>query len=246
MSGASSTARPEILVAEGRADQAALGAELCGRAIQEAVDRRGVARVALSGGSTPTDTYQALAALSLPWSQVEWFWVDERAVGPDHPRSNFGAAAKDLGLHTGARGRFHRMPGEAEDLDGAARGYEALLRRSFGVASAVSFDAMTLGVGDDGHTASLFPGLGVVGVDDRLVISIPEQPDKKLEPRISLTAPVICEAKLVVVLARGAGKKPVIERALAPGSEDAFPSRLLQRARGRVVWLVDRDAAPSP
>jgi 6-phosphogluconolactonase len=134
------------------------------------------------------------------------------------------------------------MEGE-RDLDEAATAYAALLRKRFGVASAVAFDAMTLGVGDDGHTASLFPGIGAVAIDDRIVAHIPEQPAKKLEARVTLTAPVLLEARLAVVLARGAAKKSVVAAARAPGSEEDVPSRLLQRAKGRVIWVLDRDAA---
>jgi 6-phosphogluconolactonase len=238
---AAATSADDVLIARDRAEHAALAAGLVARAIVEAVDLRGVARVALSGGTTPSDAYRHLTTLALPWDRVEWFWVDERAVAPDNPRSNYGAAAKDLGLP--GRGHAHRMEGEAPDLAAAAARYEALLRRSFGVASAVAFDAMILGVGDDGHTASLFPGLGLTGVDDRLVIAVPEQPDRKLEPRVTLTAPVLCEARLAVVLARGAGKRAPIAAARAPGPEEEIPARVLQRARGRVIWLLDADAA---
>jgi 6-phosphogluconolactonase len=242
MSAASPHPEHQVLVAADRAEHATLGAELLAGAIVDAVAERGVARVALSGGSTPSEAYQRLAALGLPFDRVEWFWVDERGVPADNARSNFGAAAKDLSLADGKHGRAHRMEGE-RDLTEAAAAYEALLRRSFGVASSVSFDAMTLGVGDDGHTASLFPGIGAVNVTDRLVAHIAEQPAKKLEARITLTAPVLLEARLLVVLARGEAKKKPVADARAPGPEDAVPSRVLQRAKGRVVWVLDKDAA---
>lgn len=242
MSAASRPAEQEILVAGDRAEHASLAAELLARAITAAVGERGVARVALSGGTTPAEAYRRLAALALPFDHVEWYWVDERGVPPDHERSNYGAAVRDLSLADGQHGRAHRMEGEI-DLDAGAAAYEARLRRSFGVASAVAFDAMTLGVGDDGHTASLFPGIGAVRIEDRLVAHIHEQPEKKLEARLTLTAPVLLEARLLVVLARGAGKRPVVAAARAPGSEDEVPSRLLQRAKGRVVWVLDREAA---
>jgi 6-phosphogluconolactonase len=232
----------EVLVAKGRAEHAAFAAELLGRAIASAASERGAARVALSGGSTPAEAYQRLAELALPWGRVAWFWVDERGVPPDHARSNYAAAARDLKLADGAHGRAHRMEGE-RDLPAAAAAYEALLRRTFGVAAAVAFDAITLGVGDDGHTASLFPGIGATAIDDRLVAAIPEQPEKKLEARITLTAPVILVARLVVVLARGESKRAVVAAARAPGSEDEVPARILQRAKGRVVWVLDEEAA---
>ncbi len=231
-----------VLVAADRDEHAVLAAELLARAIWTAVEARGVARVALSGGTTPSETYRRLAALALPFDRVEWYWVDERGVPADSARSNYGAAAKDLQIAGGAHGRAFRMEGE-RDLAEAAAAYEALLRKSFGVAAAASFDAMTLGVGDDGHTASLFPGIGAVAIADRLVAHIPEQPEKKLEARITLTAPVLLEARLVVVLARGESKRKVIEAARAPGSEEEIPSRLLQRAKGKVVWVLDREAA---
>jgi 6-phosphogluconolactonase len=232
----------EILVAKDRAEHARLGAELLGRAIAPAVEARGVARVALSGGSTPSETYQRLAALALPFDRVEWFWVDERGVPPESARSNYGAAAKDLSLADGKHGRAFRMEGD-RDLAAGAAAYEALLRRTFGVAAAVAFDAMTLGVGDDGHTASLFPGIAAAAIDDRLVAHIRPPPEKKLEERITLTAPVLLEARLAVVLVRGEAKRPVVAAARAPGSEDEVPSRVLQRAKGRVVWVLDEAAA---
>jgi 6-phosphogluconolactonase len=232
-----------VVIAEDRAQHAALTAELCARSIMSAVDERGVARVAISGGNTPSESYQHLSTLSLPWEQVEWYWVDERAVPPDHPRSNFGAAARDLKLTDGAHGKPHRMEGEAPDLAAAAARYEALLRQNFGVASAVAFDVVTLGMGEDGHTASLFPGIGAVKIDDRLVAAIPDQPDKGLEARLTLTAPVIREARLIVVLVRGAAKKKVVAAARQMGSEDQIPARILQRAKGKVVWVIDKDAA---
>jgi 6-phosphogluconolactonase len=232
----------EVLVADNRAEHAAYGAEILARAISAAVETRGVARVALSGGSTPSETYQRVATLALPFDRVEWYWVDERGVPPDHARSNFGVAAKDLGLADGKHGRAFRMEGE-RDLGEAAAAYEALLRKNFGVAAAVSFDAMTMGVGDDGHTASLFPGIGAVGIDDRLVAHVREQPAKKLEARVTVTAPVILEAKLLLILARGPSKRAVIQAARAPGSEEEVPSRIFHRAKGRVVWLLDREAA---
>lgn len=243
MSAGTSTASMESIVAAGRDEHAALAAELLARAIHSAVDERGVARVALSGGTTPSDTYRALAALALPWSQVEWYQVDERAGDPASPRSNYAAAVRDLGLDDGAHGKLFRMESEAADLDAAARRYEALLRRTFGVAAAVSFDAVTLGIGDDGHTASLFPGLSVVGIDDRLVAAIPEQPGKKLEARLTLTAPVILEARLAVIIVRGENKRAPVAAARQPGSEEEIPARLLHRAKGRVVWILDKDAA---
>lgn len=235
----------EAIVAKDAAEHAKLAAELMARAITAAVEARGVARIALSGGSTPSPAYQRLAELALPWAQTEWFWVDERAVAPDHPRSNYGAARRDLAAARIPETSFFRMEGELADLAEAAARYERLLRARFGVASAVAFDLMTLGIGDDGHTASLFPGTGAVNIDDRLVAAIPAQPDKGLEARLTLTVPVIREARLKLLLARGAEKRGVVEQAKRSGPEDAVPARVVRGGAGQLVWLLDPAAAPS-
>ncbi|WP_437787266.1 6-phosphogluconolactonase [Sorangium sp. So ce1097] len=235
----------ETCVAEDTAELARLGAELMAREIAAAIEARGVARIALSGGSTPSGAYQRLAALSLPWEQTEWFWVDERAVPPDHPRSNYGAARRDLAAARIPDDRFFRMEGESPDLAAAAARYEQLLRARFGVAAAAAFDVMTLGIGDDAHTASLFPGTGAVGIDDRLVAAIPAQPDKGLEARLTLTAPVIREARTKLLLACGAAKRPVLEKAKRPGPADEVPARVVRGGAGKLVWVLDAAAAPA-
>jgi 6-phosphogluconolactonase len=232
-----------VIVARDAAELALLGAELLARAIAEAVDARGEAFVALSGGTTPLGAYQRLAVYSLPWDAVAWFWVDERAVSPDHPRSNYAAARRALSAAPIPEARFHRMEADAADLDPAAARYDALLRARFGVASAVAFDAMTLGIGDDGHTASLFPGTGAAAVDDRLVAAIPAQPARGLEARLTLTAPVLRQARVALVLAQGAAKRGPVAAARAAGPEDEVPARVLRGARGRVVWVLDEAAA---
>lgn len=231
----------ETLVARDRAEHAAMAAELLGRAVVSAVAERGVARVALSGAETPRETYRRVAGFALPFEHVAWYWVDERAVPPESPRSNYGAAAQDLELADGKHGRAFRMQGE-HDPERGAQAYQALLRRSFGVASAVAFDAMVLGIGDDGHTASLFPGIGAVRIDDRLAAHIRGQPGKGLEARITLTAPVIVEARLILMLVLGKEKLRAVAAARGPGSEDEVPARVLQRAKGRVVWIGDEAA----
>lgn len=233
--------REEVVVAEDDAELAALGAELLARAIDAAARDHGRARVALSGGTTPGPALRALAALQLPWDRVEWFQVDERAASPDDARSNWRGLCEALGAAGRGAAAMHRMEAERPDRPAAAAAYERLLRLSFGVAGAVAFDAIVLGVGDDGHTASLFPGTGAVSIDDRLVAAV-EAPGG-LEPRLTLTAPVIREARLALVLARGASKAKPLRAARAPGPIDDVPARLMLQASGRVVWVVDRAAA---
>lgn len=233
----------ETWIAESEEEWIAFAAELLGRAISDAARERGVARVALSGGSTPGPVYRKLRDFVFPWSKIAWFQVDERAVPPEHARSNFRAMRADIGDAMN-EGRVFRMEAEAADLRGAADRYEKALRDEFGVASSAAFDVLVAGIGDDGHTASLFPRMGSVAVTDRLVLAVPAQPDKGLEPRLTLSAPAMCEARQVLVLAKGANKLEVVEQARSPGSEDEIPSRLFQRAKGHVVWVLDKAAAP--
>jgi 6-phosphogluconolactonase len=232
-----------VIVARDAAELALLAAELLARAIAEAVDERGEANVALSGGSTPIGTYERLAGYQLPWDAIGWYWVDERAAPPDHPRSNYAAARRALAAAPIPEARFHRMEADAADLGAAAARYEALLRARFGVASAVTFDAITLGIGDDGHTASLFPGTGATAIDDRLVAAIPAQPARGLEARLTLTAPVLREARLGLMIVQGAKKQGPVAAARAAGPEDEVPARVLRGALGRVVWVLDEAAA---
>ena len=232
--------RGEVIVAADDAEHAALAAELMAHAVREAVAARGVARVALSGGTTPAEAYRRLAALDLPWASTEWFWVDERAVPPDSARSNYRNACADLWVLTALvpPAQVHRMEADDADLAAAAARYEAQLRRLFGVAAAVAFDVMTLGVGEDGHTASLFPGTGAVGVVDRLVLPVAARPAKSLEARLALTAPVIQEARTLLVLSRGASKRAAVDAARSSGDEEEVPARLVQKAKGRLHWLL--------
>lgn len=230
----------DVVRAETEHEHALLGAELLARAIDEAVRVRGRACVALSGGTTPGPAYRKLAEYDLPLDRIAWFWVDERAVAPDHLRSNYRAVCEDLQLGRADASRVHRMEADATDLAAAAARYERLLRQTFGVASAVAFDAMTLGIGDDGHTASLFPAVGAVAIDDRLVAAIEAQPSHGIEARMTLTAPVICEARFVLVLAKGPQKRAPVTEVFLDGPEDAVPARLLRRARGKITWLFDR------
>jgi 6-phosphogluconolactonase len=236
----------ELLVARDADEQARLAAELMARAIDDAVHERGLARLALSGGTTPMDTYRALADLALPWDRTEWFWVDERAVPDDDERSNHRNVTRALRLveQRVPEERIHRMQADCDDREAAARRYAAALRASFGVASAVAFDAMVLGIGEDGHTASLFPATPAPFIEDRLVAAVDAQPSKGLEARLTLTAPVLRQARLVLVLCRGVSKRAIVEAARAPGPLADVPARLLQLVGGRVVWVVDRAAAP--
>lgn len=212
---------------------------------RSAIDTRGVFRVALSGGTTPNAVYPLLAAeprvSRVDWSRVAFFWGDERAVPPDDPESNFGTAYRLFisRLPNVRPESVHRMQGEADDLRAAALAYEAELRLAFGVRGdqVPEFDLIWLGLGPDGHTASLFVGSSALRVTDRWVAAT-WVPSRRVW-RLTLTLPVIAAAREVVFLATGENKANAL-RHIRRGRSPLPAARV--RAR-RVVWLIDAAAA---
>lgn len=211
-----------------------------GRAIEE----RGVARVALSGGGTPKEVYPLLLEPArrdaLDWGSVELFWGDERAVPPDHPESNFGVAYGMLVSQLrGVRPeRVHRMPAEAEDLDAAALSHEGELRLAFGVRADAPprFDLIWLGMGPDGHTASLFPGSAALDERDRWVVANWAPGPEAW--RMTLTFPVLNAARAVIFVVTGADKADALRR-IRDGDTELPAGRVTGDG---VEWIVDRAA----
>lgn len=229
------------------ADGEALAAQAAARVVEagrEAVGRRGTFALALSGGTTPTALYRLLADQpwrdALPWPQVQVFFGDERCVPPDHPESNYGMARRTL-LAGVSPGAVWRMAGE-DPPEVAALQYELRLRQQLGPAG--ELDLVLLGVGPEGHTASLFPGSWALWEERRWVAA--PYVDKLGAYRLTLTVPVLRRARRVLVLAQGEGKREVLHRVLnGPWEPDRYPlQRVLAQVR-EAVLLVDRAAAPS-
>jgi 6-phosphogluconolactonase len=188
--------------------------------------------IALSGGSTPKPVYERLATLDYPWSDVDVFFGDERCVPPDDPDSNFRMANEALLSKVAAR--VYPM----NDCDADA--YEADLRAVFGPDVEVpSIDLNFLGIGDDGHTASLFPGKPALDVTDRWVVDVPEPGMPPPHPRLTLTFPVHNASKLAVFLVSGEKKRERIRQLMA--DDESIPSARIHARR--VVVLADRAAA---
>jgi len=208
-----------------------------------AIAERGRFAVALAGGSTPKATYEVLArdhASDVDWPNVHAFFGDERTVPPDHEDSNYRMAREAL-LDRVPVGSVHRMRGELPP-DEAAISYERELEEFFGGTPPV-LDLVMLGIGEDGHTASLFPETPALGVTDRLAVA---NPVAKMETtRLTLTAPVLNAAREVRFLVAGAGKAEALAEIL-DGEADprAYPAKLV-RPPGGPTWMVDRDAAGS-
>jgi 6-phosphogluconolactonase len=200
--------------------------------IVESAKSRGRACIALSGGTTPRAVHEALAALpDVPWDRVHVFFGDERAVPPDHPDSNYRMAKESLLSRVPIpSSQVYRPAAEAVDRDAAARAYEALLP--------AAFDLVILGIGEDGHTASLFPDGGALLETVRLCVPVigPKPPPA----RVTFTPPVLERAYLLLMLASGAGKAEAVARALeGPWDPRATPAQLARRG----AWFMDPAAA---
>jgi 6-phosphogluconolactonase len=237
---------PGQLVATTSSDELAREASSrIARALAQAIAKNGRASFALSGGNTPRPTYERLARdASVDWSKVEIFWIDDRAVPPTHDRSNYlWAKVTLLDPAKIPAEHVHRMKGEAEDLAAAAREYERVLRERVAAdAEGIpSIDVAVMGIGDDAHTASLFPGEPTVDITDRLVADVP--PHKGLEPRLTLTTPAIEHIKNVFMLVEGASKRPALERIwAAQGDVHETPGRVIRGCRGALTWVIDNAA----
>ena len=221
--------------------------EFASRAVAS-VKTAGRFTVALSGGSTPKSFFSLLAKNDrdrLPWDKMFFFWGDERHVPPDSPESNYCMALEALLSKVPVPpGNVFRVPAEDPDAGRAAQKYEQSLREFFQVPAGAypRFDLILLGMGPDGHTASLFPGTAALHEKSRLVVA--NWVEKFKTDRITLTLPVIDEAKVVMFLVSGADKADTLKEVLE-GTQPAelFPSKLIDPRDGKLIWLVDRAAA---
>jgi 6-phosphogluconolactonase len=214
------------------ADLPAQAAAYLAEYLAEVVAENSRATVALAGGSTPRAMHEALAcSKDVPWLAVHVYFGDERAVPPEHSDSNYRMAKESLLDRVPIpKAQVHRMQAENPDREAAARAYEALLPDSI--------DVLVLGIGEDGHTASLFPGAASLREAGRRVLAVvgPKPPPE----RLTITPPVILAARHRIVLASGAGKADAIARALeGPWDPDATPIQLAKRG----AWFVDPPAA---
>jgi 6-phosphogluconolactonase len=198
--------------------------------------------VSLSGGSTPRRLYQLLANADLPWERVHWFWGDERYVPHDDAQSNYRMACEALlGRAPVPAANVHPMPTAGLSPEEAAAAYEAVLQRFYGARTLARerplFDAMLLGIGEDGHTASLFPGQPALEEERRWVVAVR---GAKKEARITLTYPALQSSRHTAFLATGAAKRDAVRRAQA--GDRALPAGRL-RPVGARHWFIDRAAA---
>ncbi len=214
----------------------------------DAITRRGRFTFALSGGSTPRNLYTLIAANasgSLPWPEVFFFWGDERHVPPTDPESNYRMVNETLLSKVPVPPtNVFRIPTEDPDASAVADAYEKTLQKFFALQPGEfpRFDLVLLGMGPDGHTASLFPESQALQEKSRLVVA--NWVEKLHTHRITLTLPVLNAARRVVFLVSGSDKAPALHEVLegtAPG--DKYPSKLIHPSDGKLIWFVDRGAA---
>ena len=235
-----SPTRYKLEVAQDATQLARMCSERIASLIDLALDERDRAHIALSGGSTPAAAYRALNQEHLPWSRVDVVVGDERWVPATDPASNARMLAETLlaADGPGAGARFHPVPTELETPEASVQAFEAYVRRLCPGDPPV-FDVMLLGLGDDGHTASLFPGTPATAVRDQAVTI---GAGKGLE-RITLTAPVLSAARQVIFLVSGASKRQALQRLLDPAeSPDRTPAKLVS-PQTTVLVLTDAEAA---
>jgi 6-phosphogluconolactonase len=235
------------------ADPAALALEAAKRVVaiaEEAVARCGRFTVVLAGGSTPKRLYSLLATepyrTRLPWRETHLFWGDERAVPPEHPDSNVGLARATLLSRVPIpANQVHRMQAERADLDAAASEYAAEIATTLTAQppdEPPAFNLILLGLGTDGHTASLFPYTRALRETTRWVT--PNYIPQLQANRLTLTTPILNHAAMILFLISGVEKAAVLQAVLeGPPDPQRLPAQLIRPVAGRLEWLVDQAAA---
>lgn len=235
-------------------DEAALAQEAAtefARLATDSVNAKSLFTVALSGGSTPKSLYSLLASREpwrseLPWPRMHVFWNDERHVPPDHPDSNYRMAdAALLSKVAIPPENIHRIRGEESDPAKAADEYERELQNAFRLTAdqLPLFDLVLLGLGTDGHTASLFPDTAALYEREHYVVA--NWVEKLNAWRITLTLPVLNRATNVMFIVSGPEKANILRAVLEADRAEQYPAQFIRPTAGRLLWLVDSDAAAS-
>jgi 6-phosphogluconolactonase len=239
----------EIRIFKDSAAIARRAAEIFLETAQSAVDRSGIFSVALAGGSTPKLLYSLLAtdpgfSSRLPWDKMQLFFGDERHVGPDDPQSNFKMASDTMISKAPLKSeQVHRMKGEYPDTEQAAREYEQVLSAQFQLKDGQlpRFNLVLVGMGDEGHCLSLFPGTRALHAEGRTVVR--NWVGKLYAERITITAPAANNAAMILFTVTGKEKALALKAVLeGPYEPDQLPSQLLQPTNGKLLWFVDEAA----
>lgn len=217
--------------------------------VQNVLKQQDTFYLAISGGKTPHDFYQLLVndkrSLELPWKNIELFWVDERCVPPDSPDSNYKLAADTFLKKVGIpEENIHRIPGEYSDYIKAVREYDRILSKVFDLKEKgiPQFDLMILGMGADGHIGSLLPNSYALFDTEDLVTMVYRIEDG--HNRITLTHPVICNSKNLMILVSGKEKAEIVKEVFTEEPDEVkYPVHTLWPILDKVIWLIDEEAA---
>jgi 6-phosphogluconolactonase len=229
-------------------DPAALAKTAADRMVARIAANRGRAAICLAGGSSPNQLFELLATdayrSQIPWDRMHWFVGDERFVPGDNPLNNMAMARRAFLDRCAPAANIHPIPTDAADPDEAARRYESELKSFYGAneldPARPLFDVVLLGVGPDGHTASLFPGYRAVEDTEHWVVAVPEVPVEPFVPRVTLTLPTLGSCREMLFEASGSGKRAILTRIL--GGEELPANRA--RSEGETIWLADIAALP--
>jgi 6-phosphogluconolactonase len=230
------------------ADPEALATTAADRVLARIAENGDRIAICLTGGSSPRKLYELLAsepyAAKIPWDRVHWFIGDERFVADDNPLSNMGTARRILLDRFAPPSRIHAIAANVASPDQSAERYARELTSFYGAEyldpSRPLFDLVLMGIGPDGHTASLFPGGPAVEETTRWVVGVPMAPVEPLVPRVTLTLPTLASSREMLFEVAGREKRPILTRLTA--GENLPANRA--RANGETVWLVDRAALP--
>jgi 6-phosphogluconolactonase len=230
------------------ADAAALAKAAADRVMAKIDANHDRLAICLTGGSSPTQLYRLLATEPyrdrIPWNRVHWFIGDERFVGADDPLNNMGTARRIFLDRHAPAANIHPIPTDTADPREAARRYQAELQSFYGATELVSsrplFDLVLMGVGPDGHTASLFPDYPAIEEIERWVVGVPQAHVEPFVPRVTLTLPALASCREMLFELAGAEKRAILTRLL---DGETLPANRA-RSTGETVWLVDRAAMP--
>jgi 6-phosphogluconolactonase len=240
-------AEPKLIILDDAQSLYVHAAEEIAHFAGEAICLNAEFMLCLSGGSTPARTYELLAErfrLSVDWKEVQFFWGDERCVPPEDPASNFAMANRTMLSRLDLRpDQIHRIRGE-DPPEQAALAYEEELRASFGIGEGEfpRFNLTLVGLGDNVHIESLFPGSPALHERERIAVAV--EVDAPQRHRVTITPPVVNHSARVMFLVEGEGKAAAVKSALeGPRDCDRFPAQIVDLPNGEVIWLLDRAAA---
>jgi len=235
-----------IIIEPNTAQMAKKGAEIFSKAATKSFEKRGRFVAAISGGSTPRDMHRMLGSepfrSNIPWENTDIFWVDERCVPENDPANNYGAAREDfLERVPIPEAQVHPMPGKGSPENGALN-YQQELQKMFKVRAGEFpvFDLVFLGIGTDGHTASLFPGQSALKEKRKWVVAV--KGGNPNVSRLTMTYPLLNRAESVVFIASGREKAPIL-KAVLEDTKSRLPARMITPLTGGLTWLLDQEAA---